>query len=575
MSSPTMDPSRSNHPQTTLLSPQTNTGSEHSNPTGNNFKEFPSNLASPLDDNMEASGPHPEPEDDFILVQGKRRMKAQALPPTQLHTIIVRPQEDLYLPDHRPNDIAKAAIARAGLTPHEALTLTLQVRMQGNIATFKTPTAAAATKLAAITKIQLNRRDYPVKAYISAPANSCKGVIHGIAPDTPPETLMQHLRSFDTTILAARMMGRTETAIITFEGSIIPRKVVYQHALFRCKPHHPTAQFCDNCLLYGHRQDNCLNKTLTRCRNCTKQLKQADETHTCFLLCIHCGGEHRTNDPECPVKRQQDQRLARGAYLQRLKLRNMTQNVEPRQPLQKPPPDTTGTAYALRTPRYQPRHSSTDDTEYPLIAKRSTYVSPIGTPAAGAAQTAPSSSLRRRHDVAPERNPPTTHVEPKILVTGPSQKLFLATAAARKNAGEPVIPSPTTSSFNPTSSSNHKPTPIYESPHYRAHLQQQISLPTHTAEHVDLTLRLTQLEHKIDRLTTIAEALAAAHERQEARITQLEVQVATILKHLFPESDSSDMEFTTHSQKRQLPANEDDDDSNNSKTVRIDNHWGK
>ncbi|KAG0444691.1 hypothetical protein HPB47_013505 [Ixodes persulcatus] len=75
-------------------------------------------------------------------------------------------------------------------------------------------------KIAALSQLPLGQTVYTVQAYITAPVNSCKGVIHGVDPGATSEHLMQHLTTFGPTIIAARIMGRKETAIITFEGSI-------------------------------------------------------------------------------------------------------------------------------------------------------------------------------------------------------------------------------------------------------------------------------------------------------------------------------------------------------------------
>lgn len=56
-----------------------------------------------------------------------------------------------------------------------------------------------------------------------------KGVIHGLTPHTPAETLMANLRirTQGVEILRARMLGDTKTAVVTFYGPTIPRYVYY------------------------------------------------------------------------------------------------------------------------------------------------------------------------------------------------------------------------------------------------------------------------------------------------------------------------------------------------------------
>ncbi|CAN7946005.1 unnamed protein product, partial [Ixodes hexagonus] len=154
-----------------------------------------------------------------------------------LLSVVIRPQSDLNLLLHKQHHISLAIRQQAHLTPHEALDFSLNIKQQNNIIVIKTPNPTVAEKIATMSQLLLGQASHAVMAYKTAPANSCKGVIHGIDPGTPSEHLMQHLTTFGPTVLSARMMGRTETAIITFEGSVIQRKVLYHQAMLRCWPH--------------------------------------------------------------------------------------------------------------------------------------------------------------------------------------------------------------------------------------------------------------------------------------------------------------------------------------------------
>ncbi|KAH9367920.1 hypothetical protein HPB48_008360 [Haemaphysalis longicornis] len=69
--------------------------------------------------------------------------------------------------------------------------------------------------------------EVPVTTYEAAPTDSCRGVIHGVPAGTSPQELLSHLISTGAPIIKARMMGSTETALITFGGSFVPRYVLY------------------------------------------------------------------------------------------------------------------------------------------------------------------------------------------------------------------------------------------------------------------------------------------------------------------------------------------------------------
>lgn len=83
---------------------------------------------------------------------------------------------------------------------------------------------------------------YGAAAHPSAPADSCKGVIQSVPAHTSSKYLTDNLIASGHTIITARMMVRTETVLITYEGSYVPRTVLYCQAEYRCYPHRPKAQ---------------------------------------------------------------------------------------------------------------------------------------------------------------------------------------------------------------------------------------------------------------------------------------------------------------------------------------------
>ncbi|KAH9371032.1 hypothetical protein HPB48_003994 [Haemaphysalis longicornis] len=123
----------------------------------------------------------------------------------------------------------------------------LQPRPQQNLVAVKTFRPSAEQKLLAIHSFLLASTEVPVTAYEAAPTDTCRGVIHGVPAGTSPRKLLSHLISTGAPIIKARMMGSTETALITFEGSFVPRYVLYYQAEYRCHPEQPKAQFCQRC----------------------------------------------------------------------------------------------------------------------------------------------------------------------------------------------------------------------------------------------------------------------------------------------------------------------------------------
>ncbi|KAG0428287.1 hypothetical protein HPB47_024712 [Ixodes persulcatus] len=77
------------------------------------------------------------------------------------------------------------------------------------------------------------------------PTNSCKGVIHDVASLTAPDELIANIES-NVPVLTVRMMGKTETALITFEsrykGKLTECDICYQENM--------TSDTLHNCIPY-------------------------------------------------------------------------------------------------------------------------------------------------------------------------------------------------------------------------------------------------------------------------------------------------------------------------------------
>ncbi|KAH9369343.1 hypothetical protein HPB48_018793 [Haemaphysalis longicornis] len=124
------------------------------------------------------------------------------------------------------------------------------------------------------------------------------------------------------------MMGRTATAIITFEGSYIPREVVFAGGVYRCFPHRPRAQFRTNCLAIGHRADVCQRSGQPRCPRCGQDITDIADHQECVARCTNCGGNHGADDITCEVRREADKAVRQMAYQKRVHQRNMLQKTQ-------------------------------------------------------------------------------------------------------------------------------------------------------------------------------------------------------------------------------------------------------
>lgn len=124
------------------------------------------------------------------------------------------------------------------------------------------------------------------------------------------------------------MMGTTESVLITFSGTVIPRFVHFKRVSFRCRPHKPKPPTCTHCLALGHRAHQCPQySTAAKCRRCAVPLTTAPTSHVCAQLwCIHCQvNTHSSLDPTCPFLLAKQRECAKAAFLRRIAMRRATQ----------------------------------------------------------------------------------------------------------------------------------------------------------------------------------------------------------------------------------------------------------
>ncbi|XP_077544511.1 uncharacterized protein LOC144156621 [Haemaphysalis longicornis] len=78
--------------------------------------------------------------------------------------------------------------------------------------------------------------------YMKPPPDTCRGVIHGLDPDTTNEALGDLLQANRPQLIHARLMGRTTSALLTFQGPHVPFYVKVGSLLYRCRPFRRSVQ---------------------------------------------------------------------------------------------------------------------------------------------------------------------------------------------------------------------------------------------------------------------------------------------------------------------------------------------
>ncbi|KAL1467796.1 hypothetical protein MTO96_041915 [Rhipicephalus appendiculatus] len=232
----------------------------------------------------------------------QRKSTTSRPPPLPLHDYkaILRPLGGLRLDQWTRPTLTRAIGVAASLPPAEVDRLVFRLRPEQNLAVVSTPHEHIALNLYSVQHLRLGEHTYPVSIYIAAPDNSCKGIIYGVDPGTSPSELMDHLITPGHTVLQARMMGKTSTALITFEGLQVPHYTRYYGAEYRCYVHRPRKQVCTVCLRLGHRSDNCPTPKCVTCKTCG--VENPTPGHSCSPRCRSCGGDHPTTDTGCPAR---------------------------------------------------------------------------------------------------------------------------------------------------------------------------------------------------------------------------------------------------------------------------------
>ncbi|KAH7937899.1 hypothetical protein HPB49_017383 [Dermacentor silvarum] len=276
-----------------------------------------------------------EPEGEWTTPGNVRKPRLAARPSFDLHAVCVHLPALPSATSAQLLDILPAFIRAAKLPAHTCADVSVHLRNRNRLAILKTHHIELASRLLSVESIVLAGRIYAVAPYLAAPTNSCRGVIHGIAPDATQEELLRDLDSYQADILLARRMGNTNSALITFAGMHVPFSVYYQRLEFRCRPHKPRTHHCTICLQYEHRTCACPgNQRL--CPTCSTPISQPDEPHSCSPWCLHGQGHHTPFAEICPVRMQRDEACANAAKKQRLLHRQQWKSLNTSQPPVKP-----------------------------------------------------------------------------------------------------------------------------------------------------------------------------------------------------------------------------------------------
>ncbi|KAH7980547.1 hypothetical protein HPB49_017121 [Dermacentor silvarum] len=246
---------------------------------------------------------------------GRRNMRparGKPLPPLPKNDIkiILKLHKGLMLKEYLKTEIPQAIIRSTGtiipgsgpnqrkITGEDFI---LRILEGTNIIIVSTPSLEVANVIRRITCMELRDKQHPFNVYVADPDNSYKWVVHGFPAHTESADLQQHLRvrTQEVTIERARMLGSSNTALLTFSGGTRSKCVYYMGVEMRCTEYRPTVQMCLECMQEGHRSDVCPNPK-NICRGCGLE-NPPPQGHECDVRCAVCrAAAHETR--RCPNK---------------------------------------------------------------------------------------------------------------------------------------------------------------------------------------------------------------------------------------------------------------------------------
>lgn len=219
--------------------------------------------------------------------------------PTQ--TIVLKPICRENVKDFTTRNIQKA-VKEAGIaSPND---YKIQIQPKTNTIALTTRNGLITDKLLQITEVKKGDNSYALRPYKAMGNNNIRGVIylHGDNNDETPETLKQDMDCRTNKIVYARLMGKnSNTVVITFEGTTLPRKVIFCREVYDVKPYLTRPIVCFHCHGLGHMTDVCPNRE-RRCGKCGHAHEDMEECER-EPQCRNCGGPHVALSNECP-KRQ-------------------------------------------------------------------------------------------------------------------------------------------------------------------------------------------------------------------------------------------------------------------------------
>ncbi|KAG0417815.1 hypothetical protein HPB47_005344 [Ixodes persulcatus] len=164
--------------------------------------------------------------------------------------------------------------------------LVIQVQAVQNLIVASTTYGTYADALSDVMSLQLEDATYKISPYVKPFPGRVRGVIHGLFPGTTTEQIPNITASPGPKIKQARMLGKSTSAVVTFEGPHVPF-YIHAHGLYiRCCPYRHSIQCCSLCGCIGQRRDIYPNPEATVCERCHERTPRRNTRAPQNVSCV-------------------------------------------------------------------------------------------------------------------------------------------------------------------------------------------------------------------------------------------------------------------------------------------------
>ncbi|KAH7966701.1 hypothetical protein HPB49_018690 [Dermacentor silvarum] len=161
-----------------------------------------------------------------------------------------------------------------------------------------------AQRLLGDIMLPVGDQQLPFRGHAKASGDICRGVID-IDPAASSSSIKPNLEWPKGTILAARKLGDSNVAVVTFEGPKVPRFIFYRCQVAYVRLYKKTVPVCSCCGTIGQRATACPSPKPGFCSRWGFQVPTTPEglaQHDCQPCCILCTGPHESGARRCPGK---------------------------------------------------------------------------------------------------------------------------------------------------------------------------------------------------------------------------------------------------------------------------------